>query len=678
MPFVSSNVSIAPRVTWTGAISTTALRFMTTLASFALLKTRFDFEKKDFLDSLRPFVAYIVTKENIESVTALTCQKGLVAHFGLTVPQHTVELLLRRMAKDEQFEKQDKSYKRKLLDFDLVEFEKHRTDAIRHQAATEASLIRYAREELELILTKEDAENALNDYIDQYSIECIEAYSKGSIVSVHGRSNKHWPFIVSSFVSSISEADPEGFSYFVTVVMGRMLSNALLGSDLGSINMRFNRTCVYLDTPIVLQLIGVLGDAAEKLAEEMLVLLRKFGAQVAVFDHVVDETDQVLSNTQRHLENGTVGKGDVVSSLRELRKTASDVVVLRSSMTSMLAGRNISVASTPAYDHDLQIDEKLLEQEMKNSGLFYKADLAKRVDINSIRSIYVLRRENAARRVEDCGAILVTNNHALARAAYAYGKDHQSSRELSTIITDFSLTNLLWLKSPVEYSDIPRRMVTANCFAALHPSEEFWSVFLSQLEKLQQIGKITAEQHRFIRYELRVRRDLMNLTLGDEANLTERQILQAIDRYEHALTKPLYDKVEQLQQQLRDSSDRHEVMSAIVNKIDNRVKAVARNSRRVVSTLLVLFAVAFVAYAHGWIGPAITNIIGEPWLTILRIGSYLVDVFIVLHLFVHVEMWNPIRTLANFVERKVTELLLWALGINTKPLPEKAPAEGRG
>lgn len=637
---------------------------MTTLASLALLKTRFDIEHTDFVDSFRPFVIYVIQKDGLNEFAAHDIQKKVLTHFGLAIPRHAVDLVLRRMSKANQLIRAENSFRPQDIIFDMAGFERHRAEATLHQNATEAGLITYARDILGVAMTSDEADSALNEYIDQYSIECISAYAQGSIVPVHGKSNKHWPYIVSSYVNTLSEKEPDKFRYLVTVVMGRMLSNALLGHDLDAIQMKFRDTCVYLDTPIVLQLLGALGDAPKLLAEEMLTLLKKSKADVAIFEHVANEVDQVLGTAQKHLENGANSRGNVIAALRQLGYTASDVAMLRASVSTHLADFGITVNPTPPYIYELQVDEISIEKEMENAELFYRADMAKKADISSIRSIYVLRNGRCPSRVEDCRAIFVTNNHGLARAAYAYGRNHEETRELSSVITDFSLTNLLWLKSPLEYVDVPRRMIAVNCYAALHPSDEFWAAFLVQLDHLHKNGRVTALQHQFLRYELRVRQDLMNLTLGDESTLTEKQILQVVDRYEHELTKPLHDKVTVLEDEVRVAQTDRDDMRARLAAIDSRIAAFALVIRKMVTGVLVVTALTLILVAHGWLGGNWRETLDQPWKGVLYAGVYLVDLFIVLHLFIHVTIWNPVSKFAGYVEDRLIAAVKGALGFD--------------
>lgn len=634
-----------------------------TLASLALIKSRYDSEKSDVLDTLRPFVALVVAKRGLVKLTAIDVQSKLLDEFGIAIPRHSVELLLRRLARSGQINKVGDNYDVVKLDNNVENFERMRADATRHQSASILGLVDYAATHLNQALSEDDAESSLYNYIDQYSIDCIKAYSSGSIVPVHGKSNKHWHFIVSSYVNYISTREPDKFKHLLTVVMGRMLSNAFLGEDLIDTAMHFSDTTVYLDTPIVLQLLGVLGDAPQLLAEEMLVLLRKVKAKIRVFEHVTEEIDAILRTAEHLLELPSGGRGNVIINLREIGRSPSDVAMLRASLGDQLEAKGVIIEATPAYVTTFQIDEAALEAEMTTSGLLYRADAARRTDINSIRAIYVLRRRKTPRKVENCGAIFITNNSGLARAAYAYGRRHEESQGLSTVITDFSLTNLLWLKAPVDYVDVPRKMIAVDCYAALRPSDTFWGAFLKEVEKLEKIGLVTATQHQYLRYELRVRQDLMNLTLGDPETLTDDQVMQVLSRHEHELTKPLKDRVAELTQSVEAQQSKLQDFSGQIQGVKQRIRSIGATVRRVVSAMLLIMAAVLFAIAHGWIDiSAFTELnIVATWL--LRIGVYIADAFILAHVLWHVSVWNPVSKVANKVEQWVVKGICEYLGI---------------
>lgn len=222
---------------------------------------------------------------------------------------------------------------------------------------------------------------------------------------------------------------------------------------------------------------------------DVIELGKKAGASWGVFEHTLEEADAVLREVQSRLEYSYEGHGDVYFHAKESGYSASDITLLRSRLLAMLQEKGVQLHATPRYVPSLQIDEEALEEECKNAGLYHGNPVALRYDINSIRSVYVLRKHARPRRLEDCRAVLVTSNSALSRGAFVYGRRHEASREVSTVITEYSLANLLWLKWPLQTLEVPKHVLAASCQAALQPSGRLWRAFLGEVEKLEKMGK---------------------------------------------------------------------------------------------------------------------------------------------------------------------------------------------
>lgn len=619
-----------------------------TISSLALLKARYDLEQLDYIETFFPFITYVLTKQNIKSFDPNELQPSLTEEFGLLIPQHTLALISNRMRKRGYLEKKEGLFHVVQLDDGIAEFEKSRAEAIRHQSVTVRGLQDHAASKLNLTFSEEEALDALYCYIDQYCIECVTAYSCGSVVPVRGKVKDHWRYIVSSYVNEISQNDPAKFEYLLTTIKGRMLANALLGTDLSQVNMKFRKTRVYLDTPIILQLIGVLGEEAENLVHETLRLLSNTNADLGVFVHNFDEVKLILKSAERELEYPTGGYGNVIFTLREIGKTPSDIILLRVQLKDTLEQFRIEIKESPTYVKEYQIDESQLEAEMEAAGLLYKHQGAKLADINSVRSIYVLRKGKTPRRVEDSGAILVTNNAALARAAYSYGINHEEFKSVSPIITDFSLTNILWLKSPMESVDLPKHLMVANCYAALRPSDKLWSAFLDELNKLEDRGAITAEQHLYLRYELRVREELMNLTLGDDTAMSNDQIFQILGRHEQEIVKPWKERFEEMKRSHEQTSDALERTTEELQYFHSAVDRLGAKIEKTVSLLLLLPCLFLFTYAQGWFGDV--NIVDQasPWrMWWPRVAAYVANLLALLNILFGFKIWNPISLISR-------------------------------
>ena len=131
----------------------------------------------------------------------------------------------------------------------------------------------------------------------------------------------------------------------------------------------------------------------------------------------------------------------------------------------------------------------------------------------------------------------MTSNSALARAAYEYGRNQESTKEVSAVITSFSLANLAWLKAPLGSPDLPQAEVIALCYAAMNPRENLWSAYILEIDKLEEVGDITARDHELLRYSLRARDELMNLTLGSEEAFSQKTVTQILETVKSELTQ---------------------------------------------------------------------------------------------------------------------------------------------
>ena len=101
-------------------------------------------------------------------------------------------------------------------------------------------------------------------------------------------------YLVSSFVTNLFDADPEGFAYLDTLVKGAMLAAFLYLPDPGRVQEHFRNVRVVLDTPFLLQALGLSGDAISESCREFLDLVYELGGKLCCFDFTVDETRGVL------------------------------------------------------------------------------------------------------------------------------------------------------------------------------------------------------------------------------------------------------------------------------------------------------------------------------------------------------------------------------------------------
>jgi hypothetical protein len=369
----------------------------------------------------------------------------------------------------------------------------------------------------------------------------LRAYLRGTAIpDIEGHHNAHI-VLVSKYVLDLQKNEPERFDSFLIVVQGHMLANALLCPDLQSLPKTYDGVTFYLDTPLLVRLLGLEGDAKKDSISDLIELLISLGGRVGAFEHSRNELESVLKGAANHIES-IKGRGAIIAEARQRGTTKSDMLMLAGQVDVKLSESKVVVIATPRYVADFQIDETAFSKTL-DGELQYLNPSAKDYDINSVRSVYVLRAHSSPQNIEKCKAVVVTCNTAFARAAFRYGDKHQESREVSTVITDFSLANMAWLKAPMGAPSIPMREVLAFSYAALQPSQAIWDKYLSEVEKLERQKIITARDLQLLRSSQLAQEELMNLTLGEEESLSEQTITAVLDRVTDEIKREENDKL---------------------------------------------------------------------------------------------------------------------------------------
>ena len=511
----------------------------TTLTSLAMLKVHVD-QGQDYLDYLRPFILQVLVDHTPDPVTDAVVRDYLRKQFGLEIPERAVQIVLTRLARKHPLKKELGVYHitGKLADPGIAT-EKAR--ASRHIEAVVSGLIEFSKNTARPITSHDEAVTAICAFLTQFNIPCLRAYLRGTAIpTIKGNQDAHI-VLVSEYVLELQKSNPERFESFLVVVQGHMLANALLCPDLQFASKTYKGVTFYLDTPVVVRRLGLEGDAKKAATTKLIELLRKLGATVAVFSHSREELGRVVKGAANHVEDPS-SRGTIVMEVRRQGTTKSDLLLLAGQLEEKLKEAQIDVVKTPRYIEEFQIDEKAFEMVLDDEVSYFNPR-AREDDINSVRSIYVLRSGIAPLSVEKAQAVLVSSNSGFARAAFEYGKKHEESREVSSVVTDFSLANMAWLKAPLGSPSLPMTELLAFSYAAMQPSKALLDKYLNEIDKLEGQGKITPRDHQLLRSSALAQEELMRLTLGDEEALTALTVTETLSRVEAEIRKEESEKL---------------------------------------------------------------------------------------------------------------------------------------
>ena len=500
-----------------GLLEAMPVTTINTLTSLAILRVAVD-AGRDYIDHLRPFVLQALSDSDIPSFTPLVVTRHIRMHFGLEIPERTVEIVLRRLTRHRVLKRENHAYHRigTLPDPGIGA---KQANASRHINAVVHGLREFSKESIGPIDDDQHAIAAISAFLGEFGIQCLRAYLADTAIPQLGGTHKADVVLVSNYVQQVQRTQPERFDSFMVVVQGHMLANALLCPDLQYAPKSYRRVVFYFDTPLLVRRLGASGEAKQDAVRELIALIKELGGRVGAFSHSIDELRKVLHGAADFLARPE-GRGDIVWEARKRGTSRSDLLLLAETIDRELLRAGIDVVPSPAYFADFQIDETVFERVLDDEVSYYNPR-ARQYDVNSVRSIYVLRKRGLATSIETAGAVFVTPNHGFAKAAWVYGAEHESSREVSSVISDVTLANVAWLKTPMKPPSVPTTQVLAFAYAALQPSPTLLAKYLKEAEKLQARGSISERDLQLLRSSPKAYSELMDRTLGDEDLLTE-------------------------------------------------------------------------------------------------------------------------------------------------------------
>jgi|GEM_PF-552924 len=497
-----------------------------TLTSLAMLKVTID-QGGDYLDYLNPFVLHVLSRYRPSPIIDSKIKECIIKEFGLEIPERTIQIVLKRLSKRYPIRKQEGIYR---IEGNIPDpnITLKKAEATRHINSVIEGLIEFSQNTGSPISDRDAANKAIINFLAQFDVSCLRAFLRGTTIPEIKAHNKSDLILVSKYAIQLQQTNPDRFKSFMVMVQGHMLANALLAPDLRNTPGFFCEITFYFDTPLLIHLLGLEGLLKQNAAKDLTKLLNRLKANLAIFSHTKEELEKVIIAAANNLDKKGA-RGAIIREARLNNKTKSDFFLIISQLDEILKDYKIETKPTPPYDYSFQIDEKAFEDILEDEVAYYNPN-ARLYDINSVRSIYVLRKGLKPSMLEKARAILVTSNSAFARAAWKYGQKFNQSHEVSTVITDFSLANIAWLKVPLGAPSLPMNEVLAYSYAALEPSQQFLDKFINEIEKLERTGKISPRDHQLLRSSPLVQDELMSLTLGQEDALTEESVMETLHR----------------------------------------------------------------------------------------------------------------------------------------------------
>ncbi len=640
------------------------LAFTPTISSLALLKVNYDRQRKDYFDNFVPMVAECLRYSSEDVVSLQELQADLRKRFGLSLPQNAIKTVLKRAKKRDYVRLEGMVYHRNENELEKLGFRSEQRRVMQEHNFLIREFIEFCLQHLGVNLNPEDADAALQAYLTENQLQLVNAVTHGTVVPPSGRSVRNFRYLVSSFVRHLQETSSAALSYLETIVKGHMLADAIFLPDPGNATRKFRDTEVYLDTPFLLNALGYGGEAQREPCVELLELLYETGADLRCFTHTRDEIRGVLEACANQVQTGDAGAAlgsEVLHNFRSVGYSKTDVMMLSNNLEKGIDALRIRVIDRPAYSkHEHQIDEDALREELEESVNYSRPQQVSR-DVDSISAIMRLRKGYRPLRLEECRALFVTTNSALVGVAQRHLADGPEASSVPPCLTDYALTNLLWLKRPTAAPNLPRKRIIADCYAATRPTERLWKLYLREIDKLRQRRGVTSDEYYMLRHSTAAESALMKATMGDEEGFTQGTVPEILDRVRADIEDRKQAEVdfERASREATESELEAVRQRGVYRRARIKSRAQQYASRAIWGlklSLLVVLALATV-YSFGWGLP----FVAASWMRVVATGGLLI-----LLLFSLASFWNGTTVegvarrldvaLARWIERKLLKL----------------------
>ncbi len=502
------------------------------LSSLAMLSIQMQ-TGKDYLDYLHGFVIEALRSVHGEPFDVGVVQKAVEQQFAIKIPAATFAIYLKRLVKSGTIAPIATGLQFRVVKLPATTTNRDRETARARIKDVTDELAGFAHSKYSLVWDDRHSATAVAEFLRRYSIDFLRFAEAKSPLPEETACRETTDYVVASFITTCAKDHPGLFESIKVLVQSHILANALMCPDLQKTPKGFKDVHFLADTRFLIKALDLESQYDTDNARQLLAAIRTLKGVVCIFQETKDELRSVFNAIIRGMQRGA-GRGPVYRELLKRRRGIADVILTERNLDSILGSLSISTLPSPRYEESnyrFQIDESQLREEIE-SEVDYITDRAAEHDIRVVRHIFALRKGRRRSTIEDCGYVFLTTNAALSRAAFYYEKSNSNGWFFSAVVTDFHLSHLAWLKSPMEVPDLPRAEILANCYATMRPHESFWNRYLSELERLKAERKVSERDHEVLRFSLNAADELMEVTRGDVEGITDKNLHIILEKLE--------------------------------------------------------------------------------------------------------------------------------------------------
>jgi len=478
------------------------------ITSLALMET--SVLSKDYLSTFLPFIATLSVKMNYEIIEISTVVNDFKNEFGINIPRAPMQSILSRavnkgliaVTKDGRYvpnidEMNNNSFihKKDLSDKSI--------DVVIEQFL---SFSRIFGEKHNIDISRDEAIDIFIGFLDRYSPKTI-AGNTDDIVRGDSISKRNL-FLMGRFIQNVSATNVPLFDTIQKLAMSHLVSVAL-AFDLPTADgaKEFEEIVIYLDTPIVLRLLGLQTQEFEDSYREMFsTFTETIRPKYMIYQHTFDEITRILGDCANWIENSNFNPlyaNQALLSFVERKFNKTQIELYIEGLEDELSENAIKVDKSEFYvlnHRTAQIDYNKLKERLidayteKNPNFdISRNESSISYDIQSIENTVKLWGSKSSAKYSALGSIFLTSNSTLAYVCRRFTSEYwwDNNNHKSPCVTDYYLGTMIWLSTPVKkVENFSKLKLLSDCNSATILSREVMDKFLYELKRLEESERV--------------------------------------------------------------------------------------------------------------------------------------------------------------------------------------------
>ena len=570
------------------------------LVQLALLESLKANEISDEIDLFLPFIAVTISELGKLEVTPELLQNELGRSFGFKPPISAIQVFLTRARKRGLLHRENHVLIPNIEEVDKWKngYDEKKDDITASLELLRKDFIDFAQSKFDKKLEADECDLLIIQFIDKNisSVADKKQYEKNEL----REKIKNTDHVTASFISHIHRNKTSSLEHFSRFVKGMLLANYLCFADKVGQKKNYKSITVYIDTPIIVGLLGFNGIQKQKSLQEFVSLLANVGIKIYVFDKTIDETERLLCAWRDDLKRKNYKRFNTktLELLRYLKNDAerldTEIKLLKSSIEKL----GVFVKYGFKVKQEFQCDEVALEKAISPN---FRESKNLEHDTICISRIYNMREGNLIKDLDQKLTVFVTPNTGLVNVANKFFKAEIPKKVIPLIVSEQWMTAMFWLKSPDLFGSLPMDQIISSAYGLLYTDDRFWDVFVKKLEHLEKKGKITEEDLIQVRWDS----DLLNMVHDVSVDVGEDFSDEDVFEIVNTIKKKHLAEKEYEIKELKTAKDGE--ISLLQNSLNDKESKLSSTKKRhtnianVLSSIPAVIISLFLAFLVFWI-----------------------------------------------------------------------------